>query len=119
MTAQRPQKRGPGKPPAGTPEDLKARIAELEGSPARREKPGRLTIDVDKALHRDLKAWVARYDGTLADVIRALAKLTLTADDTAGQRECQTAILEEIKERQRRESAARRSPGAARPAPPL
>lgn len=109
----------PAKSPAPPIDNLSERLAgippEPEGSSWAQDlygdesETGRLTIDVNRALRRDLKAWVGGFDGTIADAIRALAKLTLADQESPGRQECRSAILAEIEERRRREAARRQN----------
>lgn len=69
---------------------------------------GRLTIDISRTMRRDLKTWAASQDGTLADVVRAIAKLALTEEDTDARRAVRAAIAAEIVARHERDDLRRR-----------
>lgn len=69
---------------------------------------GRLTIDISRTLRRDLKTWAASQDGTLADVVRAIAKLALSEEDSEARRAVRAAVTTEITARHQRDDMRRR-----------
>lgn len=108
----------PAAPPTDAGEDESAaRVVELrEARELDHDDPypaddtgGRLTVDVNRKLRQDLKAWAATRDATIADVVRALAKLVLLGDvNDAAHQAITAAIGKETRARHYRADLTRR-----------